>query len=500
MFASIHVPDFSVEAIVRHQSELRHKRVIVIDGKPPLLTVIAMNALARDGGVEPGMTKFQAEQFPYAAVRQRSPRQEASAQAALLDCAGAFSPRVEDTRPGTVVLDVEGLERLFGSRKELANNLSRQVSGAGLVAHVAIASNPDAAICAAHGPSSVAIVERGAEAEYLKDFPIGILPLDGETHETLQCWGIRRFGELAKLPAKGLSVRLGQAGIHLHRLACGRASRPLKPRPESLRFEESMDLDYSLGTLEPLTFILNRLCDALFHRLRSRGLATHELDLTLQRENGPLETAPTVTLRLPIPAQNPRVVTKLLMLELEARPPGAAICGVRIEAKPTKPRIVQNGLFTPLSPEPEKLELTLARIAGVVGSENVGSPELEDSHARERFRMKHFGELGRRTRDLQAKRGDFEATVLRAFRPPLEATVQLRDGIPTWIGFSGVHGPIETASGPWFGSGDWWNAERWNSEEWDVAVSSLTAGAGRVRVRIYRDVLTGRWYAGGMYD
>jgi protein ImuB len=498
MFASIHVPDFSVEAIVRHQPELRHKPVVIIDGKPPVLTVIAMNALARDAGVELGMTKFQAEQFPDAAVRQRSPRQEASAQAALLDCAGAFSPRVEDTRPGTVVLDVEGLERLFGSCRELANNLSRQVSDAGLAAHVAIASNPDAAISAAHGPSSFAIVERGCEAEYLKDFPVGILPLDEDTHETLQCWGIRRFGDLAKLPAKGMAERLGQTGVHLHRLACGRASRPLRPRPESLRFEESMDLDYSIGTLEPLTFILNRLCDALFHRLRSRGLATHEIDLTLQRENG---RDPFIfPLRLPIPAQSPRVVTKLLMLELEARPPGAAICGVRIEAKPTKPRIVQNGLFTPLSPEPEKLELTLARIAGVVGSENVGSPELENSHARERFRMKHFAVLDRRTPNFQAERRDFEPTVLRAFRPPLEATVQMRDGIPTWIGFSRVHGPIETASGPWCGSGDWWKAERWNSEEWDVAVSSLTVGSGRVRIRIYRDVLTGRWYAGGMYD
>src|SRR5262249_43609888 len=161
---------------------------------------------------------------------------------------------------------------------------------------------------------------------------------------TLRCWGIHTFADLAKLPAKGLSERLGQRGVYLHRLAQGRATRPLTPRKENLHFEETMDLDYSIATLEPLTFILNRLCDALFHRLHSRGLATRELDLTLQRERPHPPFA--VPLRLPIPVQKPRVVTKLLMLELEATPPGAPVIGVRIQAQPTKPRIIQNGLFT----------------------------------------------------------------------------------------------------------------------------------------------------------
>src|SRR5207249_1709891 len=154
--------------------------------------------LARQAGIELGMTKFQAEQFVDAAIRRRSASQEASAQAALLDCAGAFSPRVEDTSPGTVVLDIEGLDRLFGSATELAHNLSRQVSEAGLVAHAALASNPDAAICGARGRNGITIIESGAEAEHLKNFPIDILPLDVETCETLHCWGIRSFGDLAK--------------------------------------------------------------------------------------------------------------------------------------------------------------------------------------------------------------------------------------------------------------------------------------------------------------
>ena len=109
--------------------------------------------------------------------------------------------------------------------------------------------------------------------------------------------------------------------------------------------------------------------------------------------------------------------------------------------------------------------------------------------------MKHFGD-GERISDSYKERR--EPAAFRVFRPALEATVQTRDGIPIWIGFSWVHGAIETASGPWRGSGDWWNAAHWSREEWDVGVNS--GSVPRIHLRIHRDVLTGRWYAEGIYD
>jgi protein ImuB len=233
--------------------------------------------------------------------------------------------------------------------------------------------------------------------------------------------------------------------------------------------------------------------------LRRRGLATAKLHVHLDRER-PHEPNIRV-LNLPFPVQNHWIVTKLLMLDLEARPPGAAVIGVNVEAIPAKPRIVQNGLFVPLSPEPEKLELTLARISAIVGEGNVGAAEILDSHARERFRITPFGRFGnseplRRPGKLLAV-PEFSvlgsATAFRAFRPALEATVQMHEGRPVWIAFSGTHGAIETASGPWQASGDWWNSKQWAREEWDIQIEKLI-------FRIYRDVLTNRWFAEGAYD
>ena len=92
--------------------------------------------------------------------------------AALLDFASAFSPRVEDTAAGTVVLDIEGLDRLFGSTAELGQRLQDYASTLGTAIHVGIASNPDAAVCAARGWPGITILERKTEAARLKDLDI----------------------------------------------------------------------------------------------------------------------------------------------------------------------------------------------------------------------------------------------------------------------------------------------------------------------------------------
>ncbi len=446
----------------------------------------------------------------FACIHVPDPGSAASSHAALLDCASAFSPRVEDTAPGTVLLDIEGLQPLFGSITELAQHLQDYVSALGIAIHIGIASNPDAALCAARGWRGITILEQGTEAAGLKDLDVALLPLEQEACATLQRWGIRTFGALAKLPAKELSSRLGRQSIAVHRLARGCAVRPLIPRNPPPHFVEALELDDALLTLEPLAFILNRLCEILFLRLRSRGLAALELRLTLQRER---PHAPFVLpLRLPVPARNPRVITRLFMLSLDAHPPGAAVTAVRLEATPSKPRAIQNGLFVPLSPEPEKLELTLARIAAVVGKENVGLPELQDTYARNRFTMGKYGNgvRGRAPRTPNSREPLFEllrirgsrctapnsvsslSPALRRFRPPLQATVRVLDGVPSWIAFSGMHGDISAASGPWNSSGEWWNDDTvWSREEWDIAVSQTL-------LRVYR--VKNRWYAEGIYD
>jgi len=410
------------------------------------------------------------------------PNAPVDAHALLLECASMFSPRVENTSNGTVVFDAEGLERLFGSYNEIAEKLAEQVRERRLQANVAVAANADAAICAARGFTGTIVLQRGTEAARLRDLPLKVLCPSPEILETLECWGIRTLGAFAKLPAVQIAERLGQDGVKLHKLACGAGGRTIVPHVDRVRFVEVMELDYEITTLEPLTFLLSRMLDQICTRMRSRNLAIHEMRLALGTY--------VRVLNLPLPVRNPRLLTKLLILDLEAHPPGEAIHRIEVEAIPAKPRVVQNGLFVPLSPEPEKLELTLARLKAVVGEENVGAAEILDTHRPDAFQIAQFRLSERGNRAAGSGPRSFH---LRMFRPPLEATVQIRNHIPAWIAFHGVHGAIASTSGPWRTSGDWWRPSTWDREEWDIEVNDAL-------YRIYYDVHLDRWYAQGVYD
>jgi nucleotidyltransferase/DNA polymerase involved in DNA repair len=588
-FACIFVPDFPVEAVVRAEPRLREQALAVLAGKPPLVKVFAVNEKARDCGVEPGMTKLQAEASPEVALRPRSLLQEAAAHAALLDGAQSFSPRVEDTAADTVILDLAGLERLFGAVAGIARDLARRIADLGLEANVAVAANPDAAMHAARGFPGITVIPNGKEAERLGDLPVDVLLGNFRSQEsgkqkpdvqdkdqraleilaTLDRWGVRNCRTLAALPEVALSERLGQAGLRLQKMARGTTGRSLLASEPALDFEEAVELEYPVELLEPLAFLLNRLLEQLCARLSARALATNELRLRLELQNSPqrhgdtekiddfeiddcrlknqktnssprmnadergsesiphssfinhpfsrnskLEThdftdnwQPTTdncslyarALHLPLPMLNPKTFLKLLQLELQAHPPGAPVNKVWLAAEPVRPRAAQAGLFLPLSPEPEKLELTLARLAGVVGKTRAGSPEVLDTHRPENFRLRHFAPAAPRQKMEMPERPG-ALTALRLFRPALRASVLMHAGAPVRITAAiqpEVRGEIVWSAGPWHASGEWWKEDAWAREEWDVILQNET---GAALYRLYRNASSGQWFVEGTYD
>src|SRR6201997_1837682 len=170
-FACIYVPNFPVAAALRAEPELQACAVAVLEGKPPLEKIIAVNEKAGRIGIAPGMTKAQAELCAELALRSRSSLQESAAHAALLDCAQSFSPCVEDAACDTVLLDLAGMESLFGSLPENSRAVHNRAAALGLDANIAVASNPDAAVLAARGFRGATVIPWNEEAERLGPLP-----------------------------------------------------------------------------------------------------------------------------------------------------------------------------------------------------------------------------------------------------------------------------------------------------------------------------------------
>jgi protein ImuB len=539
-FASIHVPNFLVQAVMRAEPTLRARAVALVDGTPPIWNVVAANEAALQAGIELGMAKSQAAQFCAVEIRQRSRLQEKSAHAALLDLGASVSPRMEDTAPDTIILDIAGLTSLFGSEENIARRLMRHASSLGLIAHVAVSSNLEVALHAARGFPGITLIASGEEAKRLGGLPVRALLPSTEILETLERWGVRNCAALAALPLLQLSERLGQEGVRLHELARGVSLRSIVLAEPGVRFEEEMALDFAVAELEPLAFLLGRLLDQLCARLEARALAacairsrfdledSFEKDFQVLSENSPPKLAPKTyekVLGLPVPMRDSKMLLKLLRLQLQSDPPHASIVKIILSAEPAHPRAAQGGLFLPSCPDPEKLELTIGRLANLVGNANIGSPELVDTHRPGEFRMKRFvpasdeskipqkrgvaAKVQTRQEDTSASR--HAATAFRIFRPEVQAKVELQDDFPTRIYFRGMRGNIVAVSGPWRTSGDWWREDTWQQDEWEVDIRFDSSARSRNErassprtqdglYRIYYDSVRAAWFARGRYD
>jgi protein ImuB len=533
LFGCIFVPNFPVAAVLRAEPELRTQALAITHGKPPLENILAVNLLAETFGIAPGMTRAQSEICSGLALRPRSTLREAATHAALLDAAQSFSPLLEDTAIDTVLLDLTGSESLFGPPPILAGKIARLLTQFALEGRVALASNPDTALLAARGFPGVTVIPHGKEAERLGSLSVEVLFANAaddsnknSTHENslldiLDRWGVRTLRSLAALPEISLSERLGQHGLTLRRLASGLSHRTLTPFEPALHFEEAIELEHPIVLLEPLSFLLNRLLEQLCERMAARALAAQELRLTLELADSSSRNQQSAinnqqyfhrTLRLPLPMLDAKLFLKLLQLDLNAHPPGAPIIKIFLAADPAPPRPAQGSLFQPPAPEPEKLELTLARIRGLVGEQQAGSPRLLDTHRDGTFQMQAFEvtesasaqKLSEPSHDGTVSSSLLPMTALRRFRPPLCATVTLEQGQPARLSCpaldfvaSGQACLVLWKAGPWRSSGDWWQHDAWARDEWDIALQN----ADRIALyRLVHDLLASEWFVEGTYD
>jgi protein ImuB len=312
------------------------------------------------------------------------------------------------------------------------------------------------------------------------------------------------------------------------------------PALEEEPFEASLELEWPIADLEPLSFVLTRLLDPLCQRLehRDRGAASLHLRLRLVTRDLHLRS-----LQLPAPMRDPKVLRTLLLLDLESHPAPAGIDAVTLSIGPTPGRIVQESLLTRALPAPELVSTLVARLQALMGEGRCGSPATVDSYRPGAFAMAPFvveaafdfaqarkastsmpdpaperrtlSERGVNTR-VEGRIPSPESRVpnacLRRFRLPIPARVLMDGSRPVSVRTDRpalAGGRVQVAAGPWRTSGEWWKTPAapagaqpaspprragWNRDEWDVALSD-----GGL-YRIFEDRDTGRWFVGAVVD
>jgi protein ImuB len=610
MLACLFVPLFPLAARLRSEPDLKGEAVAVFEGNGNAARVVAAARKAREKGIQPGMTLPQVRSiFPKLIARARDLESERAAQEALLEIAETFSPRVEDAGEGLAYLDLAGLpsltrapaavgegrgvrapsrlrspvgggrpqgpplrhdqdepEREAGGRegrpygtesttgthdlktdgeRRIARDIISAAEKASLPLRVGIANSKLAARVAAGLPDSPTVVPEGEEQQFLSQLPLSRLAPQIDIAETLERWGIRSIGEFARLPEGEVASRLGELGRELHAAARGIDPRPLEPRLPPPCLSEGMDLEWPLVSLEPFLFLGNAALERLVGRLESQGLACVKLEVTLKLDP---DVCDARAIALPAPTREVKTLLTLMRLELEARPPGAPVCGFTFTAHPNRPRRAQLSLFGPAALSPDRLATTIARLAALLGADRVSSPRLVNGHRPERFTEVSYAPPPPPTL-ARPPRGGRGLLCVRVLRPPVELEVLVEppplpagegrgEGTchperPVFrsLGEGGsegsapatsltthnsqlttpshrllslrttspgaqppISGTVRVASGPWSLEDGWWSSEPADRDYWDV---ELDHGA---LYRIYRDRATGAWFADGNYD
>jgi protein ImuB len=498
-YLCVHVPEFPAQARLRLRSELLHTPVAVLEGDPPLEQVCSANRKALTLGVTQGMTRTELDSFPELTTLRRSPEEERTTRSALLNMAGTFTPRVEVCAPSAAaassfvfVLDMTGTGRIFGQPAEAARSVLKVVEALELRPRIAGSSNFHAAVCAsAFAVRTPVLLAPGKERAALELMPLSGLVLTEEQRSTFALWGIGTLGELAALPEKELIVRLGQQGRRLWELARGEHPHLMVPEEPVFTLEERVEFDYPEDRLDSLLFVLGPMLDQLIAQAQAYALALASVTVRLSLDGGG-EHVRVLNPALPLTERD--VLLKLLQLDLQAHPPAAEVLAVHVCAEPGKRSKVQTGLFNPPLPEPMRLDVTLARIAALVGENRVGSPCLQDTHRPEGFTMERFVV----PRGAPQPRRVQSSTARRCLRPPVPLKLHLCADTPAAFYFAGKRFTVAEVYGPWRRSGEWWSERIWSREEWDIRA---TAADGEILLCvILQDLLQKTWRLEALYD
>lgn len=304
--------------------------------------------------------------------------------------------------------------------------------------------------------------------------------------DILHCWGIESLGQFAALEKEAVAARLGPIGLQLWERATGKTTRLLRLVPIRESFEEAFEFENEIETSEPLLFMLRRFLQQLSVRLGALYLVASELELQITfSDKGSYQHR----FKIPEPTNNVEVLFRMLHTHLENFSSTSPIIAVALKAETAKPSFEQFHLFETALRDPARLTETLARLAGLLGSERVGTPVLEETHRPDAFRMESFSwQLPK----AKSEWSPLPATALRRFRSPVPASISLRKNRPAHFRGPKMQGAVAEAKGPFLASGNWWDEKAWDRASWDLALEN---GA------LYQCHSSGgKWELDGIYD
>ncbi len=253
----------------------------------------------------------------------------------ILDALDDLSPRVEAVDIGVALVDITGLEPMYGPERRVAARAVMLARGvAPLAVRCGVGDNRWLATLAARlarferddAPAAFRTLERAE----LRDLPLTLLPADPTTRQRLALFGLTTMAQLAGLPRSSVGAQFGAIGERLQALARGHDPRPIVPRRRPERIEAGAAFETPIDGVGAAGLTLRRLAGELCDRLRERHLAPGRAVLELRFEDAPVMR---VAQPFPQPVLEPDWIARLLLSRLESAARARSFPGPELTAK-----------------------------------------------------------------------------------------------------------------------------------------------------------------------
>jgi protein ImuB len=302
---------------------------VISSGGKQLLA--AVNPAAAAKGIAPGLPLADALSFlPGLATRPAEPAADEAALHRLAEWCGRYSPWTAPDfsqnhgRDG-IKIEVTGSAHLWGGEAKLAADLSRRLARQGIVHRLAIADTIGAAWGLARYAAREAaplIVAPEKMHEALAPLPVAALRLDPAIVHGLHRVGLRRVGDIIKMPRDALARRFGEDVTRRLDQALGDLPEPLSPIGEVPSRRVRLSFAEPISDPTDLVRAIERLTKDLVTRLTREGMGARRLTLGFHRVDGRVEPIHIGTAR---PSRDPVHLAKLMIGKLDTVDPGLGI-------------------------------------------------------------------------------------------------------------------------------------------------------------------------------
>ncbi|MBL8964832.1 MAG: DNA polymerase Y family protein [Phycisphaeraceae bacterium] len=189
-----------------------------------------------------------------------------------------WSPVVSVDPPDGLIIDLTGVEHLFGGEEAMAARVEHALRRLGLTASLGIASTVGAAWAVArHGHHRRMHVKPGHEREALVHLPVAALRIQPSAITALDEVGIRTIGEALALPRSSLPARYGSEMVMRLDQATGHLHEPVFRLPEKIDFTACIELPGGTTAWESTHAATHDALRRLTDLLESRGQGLREL-------------------------------------------------------------------------------------------------------------------------------------------------------------------------------------------------------------------------------